>query len=99
MSINSGRSAPMKRARSLLTSMAAKAVAVVARPAVESAKIGFVCSNVRPCKENAHSNVTFECGFPGNHRALFPHDDAGNEMLAKMQQAPAQMLAGQALKC
>ena len=41
----------------LPTSMAAKAVAVVAKPAVESAKIGLVCRAIRPWPQ-AHLTST-----------------------------------------
>ena len=41
------------------TSMAANAVAVVARPAVESAKTGLVCNAISPCSSRRISfNVT-----------------------------------------
>ncbi len=46
-----------KETGGLPTSMAAKAVAVVAKPAVESAKIGLVCRAIRPCPQAHHTST------------------------------------------
>lgn len=40
------------------TSIAAKAVALVARPVVESAKIGLMCSAARPCAQENQLSCT-----------------------------------------
>lgn len=53
-----------KETGGLLTSMAAKAVAVVAKPAVESAKIGLVCRAIRPCPQAHHTSTAIvNCHF------------------------------------
>lgn len=54
----------------IATSIAAKAVAVVASPAVESAKIGLVCSATRPWQQTHKHISNMKCFRSASSSAL-----------------------------